>query len=398
MTQPLLLVVAPSCITSINRAVYRYMVEHKNVNVHLVLPTHSVIEGVVKECEPVDEEPFPCHLLEPSGPKNRLLRFKGLRKLVRSIQPSHVIAEQGPACFSTFQIIREIKGSTTKIWAITVDNIERNYFREAFYNLLRGKFILAMGRFITWYFYWSSGNKVNHVFTLSKESSRIMSKLGFEGRITQIPLGFDPEIFYPQSKEKVVSTRNRLGLQTKTIAYFGRLTPEKGVEILLEALNQLKELSWQLLIDNFSVYTTPYATHLYSQIERLGLGNRVVYFDALHKEMPDYMNASDVVVLPSITTPTFKEQYGRVIPEAMACGKIIIASRSGALPELVGDCGFTFPEGDVKALAGLLRHLLTAPENELDTIREKAAHRANTHLSIVRQAEIWTEMLLSNKM
>ena len=393
MTDRLLLAIAPSCIASVNRAVYRHLVKKEKINVQLVLPRHSLLEGRVVQCEPVDGEPFICHLLEPQGPPNRLLRFKGLGELIRAIQPTHILNEQGPACFSTFQAVRANRGLRSKIWAITVDNIDRKYLKEAFFSLLEGKFTLATGRLITLGFWWSLRHKIDRVFTLSEESSRLMIKLGFEGKITQMPLGFDPELFYPQNKERIAFTRKRLGLSSKTIAYFGRLVPEKGVEILLKAVSKLKELSWQLLIDNFSLYATPYTDYLRSEVQKLGLDDRVVYFDAVHEEMADYMNACDIVVLPSISTPTFKEQYGRVIPEAMACGKLVIVSRSGALPEVLGDGGYSFAEGNTKELSLLLNHLLMASEKQLDLMREKAIKRANTHLSIMRQAEIWNEIL-----
>jgi glycosyltransferase involved in cell wall biosynthesis len=123
----------------------------------------------------------------------------------------------------------------------------------------------------------------------------------------------------------------------------------------------------------------------------------VVYFDASHSEMPNYMNAADVVVLPSISTPKWKEQYGRVIPEAMACAKIVVGSDSGTIPELISDAGFTFPEGDAHKLAEVLRGILNSPEAELDGIRVKAKERADGELSTITQAEILSRLLIDSK-
>jgi glycosyltransferase involved in cell wall biosynthesis len=67
--------------------------------------------------------------------------------------------------------------------------------------------------------------------------------------------------------------------------------------------------------------------------------------------VPRLMNALDVLVLPSRTTPTWKEQFGRVIIEAHACGVPVIGSDSGAIPEVIGPAGLTFPEGNIAALA-----------------------------------------------
>lgn len=97
--------------------------------------------------------------------------------------------------------------------------------------------------------------------------------MGFSGRTTQIRLGFDPELFQIQSRERVRMTRARLGLNHRTIAYFGRLTPEKGVHVLLEALSMLRDVQWQLLIDHFSDYRTSYTGHLERQISALGLND-----------------------------------------------------------------------------------------------------------------------------
>ena len=63
-----------------------------------------------------------------------------------------------------------------------------------------------------------------------------------------------------------------------------------------------------------------------------------------HDEMGDFINSVDVVVMPSISTPFWIEQYGRVAVEAMACGKIVVASNSGALPMLLNGRGILFKE------------------------------------------------------
>jgi glycosyltransferase involved in cell wall biosynthesis len=128
-------------------------------------------------------------------------------------------------------------------------------------------------------------------------------------------------------------------------------------------------------------------------VRELGLEDRIVYFDATHKEMPDFMNAADIVVLPSVSGPGVKEQYGRVLPEAMACAKVVVGSQVGAIPELVGEAGILVPERDAGALAERLRALLTAPAAELQPLREKAYRRAHEQLSIARQAELWVRQL-----
>jgi len=73
-----------------------------------------------------------------------------------------------------------------------------------------------------------------------------------------------------------------------------------------------------------------------------------------------------VLVVPSRTRPNWKEQFGRVIVEAMACGVPVIGSSSGAIPDVIGDAGLIVPEGDRAALAGALRGLMSDPDRRRD--------------------------------
>ncbi len=73
------------------------------------------------------------------------------------------------------------------------------------------------------------------------------------------------------------------------------------------------------------------------------------------------MNAVDVLALVSRTTPTWKEQFGRVIVEAHACATPVVGSDSGAIPEVVGEGGLIVPEGDVPAMAAAICVLLNDP-------------------------------------
>src|SRR5207245_3300012 len=80
-----------------------------------------------------------------------------------------------------------------------------------------------------------------------------------------------------------------------------------------------------------------------------------------HHEVPRYLERMTALVLPSLTTPTWKEQFGHVLIEAMACGVPVIGSDSGAIPEVIGDAGLVVPEGDVAGLAEALRRPASTP-------------------------------------
>ncbi len=394
---PRLLAVSPPCVTAVNRAVYRHLAERFGVNVHLVVPAYCNAGKSRIPCQPTAEEPIPVTQLEPSGSHPRVLRLDGLEDVIARLKPTHVLIDGDPATRLVLEVIRCVHGTGTKIWVLTCENFERRYLREAAGRLARGRLPQAFGSVLTWAMLRRVRHRIHHVFTISRDGTRALTSLGFEGRVTQVPIGFDPELFRPQDDEIVAATRRQLGLTARTVAYIGRLVPEKGVDVLLKTLATLKDLEWQLLIDKFDTYSSPFVRMLDQLVNSLGIQDRVVYFDATHENMPNYMNAADIIALPSVSGRTIKEQYGRVVPEAMACGKVVVGSTSGTIPELIGDAGFVFPAGDRPALARLLCQLLTASEGDLIAIRSRAIRRAHDQFSICQQAEIWAAMLQEGK-
>ena len=91
---------------------------------------------------------------------------------------------------------------------------------------------------------------------------------------------------------------------------------------------------------------------------QLDLGQHVVFLGRVGStDMPAFFASIDVLVVPSRTMPTWKEQFGRVLVEAMACQTPVIGSDSGEIPHVIGDAGLVFPEGDAQALASHLLRL-----------------------------------------
>jgi glycosyltransferase involved in cell wall biosynthesis len=141
------------------------------------------------------------------------------------------------------------------------------------------------------------------------------------------------------------------------IGYAGRLVESKGLTDLLAAVRRLQAPVEMLLIG---------AGELRAQLEDQPIpGSRVRVLDGLaHEEMASGYAQLDVLVLPSRTTPTWKEQFGRVIVEALWCGVPVVGSDSGEIPWLIGltGGGLVFPEGDSEALARQLARLRAEPE------------------------------------
>ena len=145
------------------------------------------------------------------------------------------------------------------------------------------------------------------------------------------------------------------------------------------------------MLDKFAATKTSYQEKIIQNVNDLGLQDRVKYFDAPHEMVAQYMNAADVVVIPSISTSKWVEQYGRVAPEAMACGKLVLASNTGALPEIIGDAGLMFEESNTKQLSEILLRSITS-YSDFDGIRLMAQKRALENYSINSQSNvIWTK-------
>lgn len=171
---------------------------------------------------------------------------------------------------------------------------------------------------------------------------------GFRGPLTVVPqFGVDPEIFQPPAARAE---------RPFTVGYAGRLVPEKGVDLLLLALQQAPGVHARL------VGAGPERGLLEHLTASLQLQDRVTVEPMVPSmQMPALLGQFDALALPSRTRPNWKEQFGRVLIEAMACGVPVIASDSGELPNVVGPAGLVFPEESAEALAGHLRALQSDP-------------------------------------
>ena len=180
----------------------------------------------------------------------------------------------------------------------------------------------------------------------SSEARRRVEEGGFRRPIAIIPqLGIDANTLGP-------ADGSRDGTDF-VIGYVGRLVPEKGVLLLLEAAAPVREARLMVVGDG------PLGAEMTRRATDMGLQARLtVYHGVRHQDVPDYLRRMSVLVLPSFTTPAWKEQFGHVLIEAMACGVPVIGSDSGAIPEVVGDAGIIVPERDAKALTAAIRRLM----------------------------------------
>ncbi len=196
-------------------------------------------------------------------------------------------------------------------------------------------------------------NNVDFLVGRSQEAIDHVRRKGYQGASRVVPNAVDIEMFGPLPPQKMKQTRQELGFEGFVAGYVGRLVPEKGLMEMIEALPLLPPAIHFAFIGEGAQ-----ETELKARAAQLGVASRAKFLGARPMtELPPIVGALDALILPSRTTATWKEQFGRVIIEAGACGVPVIGSDSGAIPEVVGDAGLIFPEGDASALAGAVLQL-----------------------------------------
>ncbi|MBI5833350.1 MAG: glycosyltransferase [Armatimonadetes bacterium] len=192
----------------------------------------------------------------------------------------------------------------------------------------------------------------------SSGAARLLERQGLPvGRARVAFMGDDETVFQPAARPEAAS-----GL---TLLYAGRLVAEKGVDLLLSAL-AAAPADVRLAVAG----TGPDEAALRQLSQRLGLDDRVRWLgQLLQADLSAAMAAADILVLPSRATPVWAEQFGRVLAQALLCGRPVIGSRTGAIPEVVGRSGWLFDDGDAVQLGRLLCRLANDP----DEVRRRAA-------------------------
>lgn len=214
-----------------------------------------------------------------------------------------------------------------------------------------------------------------HALAGNQEAIAVLRAKGYRGPVSLVPqFGVDPSFFTPRPPDPPAATGRAM-----TIGYAGGLVPEKGLDLLLRAAARLPDCRVRLAGDGRA---RPALAHL---ADELGLQARVEFLTRLPStEMPQFYQGLDVLVLPSRTVANWKEQFGRVLIEAMACGVPVIGAASGEIPEVIGQAGLLFAEDDVDALWAHLQRL----QHDSDLWCELAARGRARVLAQYTQARV----------
>ena len=196
-------------------------------------------------------------------------------------------------------------------------------------------------------------------FPITPDVADVLNAKGFSGASAVCALPLDPEVYHPRLRQSPPAGFER---QADTVfGFVGRLTEAKGLRTLGLALEKMRDLSWQLVVIGAGEFQKEFEELL----TRGGIRNKVHFAGYVpHAETPRWLAAMDALVLPSETQPNWKEQFGRVIPEALACGAAVVGSDSGEIPKLIKESGggLVFPERNVDALADALKTMISKPQ------------------------------------
>ncbi len=270
-----------------------------------------------------------------TGKESAYLFAPSILTLIRKVQPDIVHVEQGAYALCYMQILWALKRFSPRSRAV----------------------------FFTWWNlpYAPRGiKKIAESFNLAHSACAIAGNVaardvlrshGFVRPIHLLPqLGIDPMPYQKQAPSQGTNA-------AFTIGYAGRITEEKGVLDLVDAISKMKS---KVGVNLYIVGAGDALEMVRTRSTKNGV-NLMLHPAVRNEDLPQHLARMDVLVLPSHSTPTWVEQFGHILLESMAAGVPVIGSDSGEIPNVIGDAGLIFPEGNTEKLADALDRLYVAP-------------------------------------
>ena len=213
----------------------------------------------------------------------------------------------------------------------------------------------------------------------NQDGAEVLRNWNYQGVIEVMPqMGVDTELFAPVDRPEP---------ETLNIGFLGRLVPEKGLDVLFTAVSQLKQQGFNCQVTICGSGKSE--AELKTLVAQEQISDRVIWRGAVrHEAAPIELSKFDVLVLPSRTVATWKEQFGHVIIEAMAMGIPVIGSSCGEIPHVIDREELVFPEGNPVALAEILKR----------TIGDRSWHREMGIYGIERVAQLYSHESIARRL
>lgn len=339
-----LLIISHSCATALNQEIYARIQRQTGWEITLVVPDEwrdefgnqlrqapsSGLEGSVIRCAVWKNGSIIFHIYR--------MRWQAF---LRKLQPDVIYMNHEPYALATAQVCYANNRSIRVPFGFySCQNIAKNYPPP--FSWLESMV------------YRSSA----YALPITERVAEVIHAKGFRGRQTVCALPLDPERYHPRLRQSKPGRFPRI--HSPVIGYVGRLIEPKGLRTLAAALGLIREHDWRMVL----VGTGEFQAEFEQLLEIAGVRDRIFFAGFVpHDETPHWLAAMDVLVLPSETQPNWEEQFGRVIPEAMACGAAVVGSDSGEIPFLIrqGNGGLVFPQREPAQLAEALKTLLLDP-------------------------------------
>ncbi len=368
-----ILVLSHAGVLEVNRAVFQELAR-LDVDVTMVVPRDwkgDLIRGLRFEVGDRDHSmrviPLPVAF---SGRGSLFFYRTSLRLALAGWNPDLVFLDEEPWSLAALQTYLEFPRA--KVSFFTKENLDKSI-------------PWPFSRLEQWVY-----RRTASAFVVSDEVEQVLRSKGFRGDIQQLHHSYDPELFKarPTEERQIVRAEFALPHDAIVIGYFGRLTVEKGLNDLAAALQLLSAQPglppWFFCCVGNGRAEQDIRTSLSTLPP-----NRFRMLGAIsHDRVGNLLAAVDVLVLPSRTTPRWKEQFGRILVEAMACGAAVVGSDSGEIPHLIARSGggLVFREGHASELAACLVRLLKEPA-VLEQYRSDGrsyVERSLTHRTVAR--------------
>jgi len=233
----------------------------------------------------------------------------------------------------------------------------------------------------------ASCRAVQRLVVLNEQTRRVLSSYG----AYVIPNGIHLD-HWPVIDKREARTRLDMDTDEFVVTYFGRIAPEKGVDVFATAVAQASRdacITATAVGSQSGHFGEAAEVTRYAQ-DVQNISDKIQYLGFLHHDEPEFrwrMAAADLVVLPSLTEP-----FGLVVLEALACGARVVGSDVGGIRDLLSNgAGCLVPPGDVGALARLIvqeARKSHRPQPSLD-----AGHLCGYEWKVI--AERYTEVMLT---
>jgi glycosyltransferase involved in cell wall biosynthesis len=216
-------------------------------------------------------------------------------------------------------------------------------------------------------------DRADGLIAFGRTAFDVAVRRGFDRRrACTIPPGVDASRFAPDAGGRARLRAERgWNDEAPIVGFLGRFVPEKGLMLLMNVLDRVS-IPWRALF----VGSGPLESDLRAWARRHG-GRVAIETTVGHDEVPRWLNAMDVLCAPSRTTAKWREQFGRMLIEAVACGVPVVASDSGEIPHVVSDAGVIVAELSEAAWIKSLE-LVIGDESLRRDLAERGRRRAVT--------------------